>query len=124
MAAGAYPTNDGRIVDLHAGFPHNTRALLELLDVPEEHDAVTAAVARRSDLELQDAIANAGLCGAMVREAAEWDTSAPGIALAARPFVDLKTRSGRDTLRRLIDARPTCFCRAVVAAHSNGSASA
>ena len=88
-AAGFYPTKDGRIVYLHAGFPHNTAALLTLLDVADSRDAVTAAVARRTGLELENAIANAGLCGAMVRDAAEWDTSAPGLALAARPVVDV-----------------------------------
>jgi crotonobetainyl-CoA:carnitine CoA-transferase CaiB-like acyl-CoA transferase len=88
-AAGFYPTRDGRIVYLHAGFPHNTSGLLALLDVADERAAVTAAVARHNGAELEAAIARAGLCGAMVRDAAEWDASLPGIALAARGVVDI-----------------------------------
>jgi crotonobetainyl-CoA:carnitine CoA-transferase CaiB-like acyl-CoA transferase len=87
--AGFYPARDGRIVYLHAGFPHNTRGLLALLDVADDRDAVAAAVARRTGIELEDAIADAGLCGAMVREASEWDACEAGIALAARPVVDV-----------------------------------
>ncbi|HEY6599461.1 MAG TPA: CoA transferase, partial [Pseudomonadales bacterium] len=87
--AGFYPARDGRIVYLHAGFPHNTRGLLKLLGVADDRAAVAAAVARRDGTELEDAIAHAGLCGAMVRDAHEWDTSRAGIALAARDVVDI-----------------------------------
>jgi crotonobetainyl-CoA:carnitine CoA-transferase CaiB-like acyl-CoA transferase len=88
-AAGFHPTLDGRMVYLHAGFPHNTRGLLELLGVADERAAVRAAVASRTGQELEDAIARAGLCGALVRDADEWDASDAGVALAARPVVDV-----------------------------------
>lgn len=87
--AGFHASRDGRIVYLHAGFPHNTRGLLELLEVPPDREAVVAAVARRDARELEDAIATAGLCGAMLRSADEWDASEPGIELAARPVVEI-----------------------------------
>ena len=87
--AGFHPTLDGRMVYLHAGFPHNTRGLLELLGVADERAAVQAAVASRTGRELEDAIARAGLCGGLVRDAREWDASDAGIALAARPVVDV-----------------------------------
>jgi crotonobetainyl-CoA:carnitine CoA-transferase CaiB-like acyl-CoA transferase len=87
--AGFYPAKDGRTVYLHAGFPHNTRGLLELLGVADDRAQVAAAVARRTASELENAIAAAGLCGAMVRTPAEWDASAPGLLLASRPVVDV-----------------------------------
>ncbi len=88
-AAGFYPTQDGRCVYLHAGFPHNTQGLLRLLNVADDRDAVAATVAARTGRDLEDVIAAAGLCGAMVRTADEWDASDAGIALAARPVVDV-----------------------------------
>jgi crotonobetainyl-CoA:carnitine CoA-transferase CaiB-like acyl-CoA transferase len=87
--AGFHPTRDGRIVYLHAGFPHNTQGLLELLGVDARREAVVAAVARRDARELEDAIGTAGLCGAMVRTASEWDASDAGRTLAARDVVEI-----------------------------------
>ena len=87
--AGFHPTRDGRVVYLHAGFPHNTRGLLQLLGVDDRHDAVVAAVARRDARELEDAIGAAGLCGAMVRPAHEWDASDAGRLLATRDVVEV-----------------------------------
>jgi crotonobetainyl-CoA:carnitine CoA-transferase CaiB-like acyl-CoA transferase len=87
--AGFHPTRDGRIVYLHAGFPHNTRGLLDLLAVDERRGAVVAAVARRDGRELEDAIGAAGLCGALVRDASEWDATDAGRVLAARPVVEV-----------------------------------
>jgi len=87
--AGFHTTRDGRTVYLHAGFPHNTRGLLDLLGVDERRDAVVAAVARRDARELEDAIGAAGLCGAMVRTPSEWDACDAGRTLAARPVVEI-----------------------------------
>lgn len=99
-AAGFYPTADDRIIYMHSGFPHNTQGLLTLLGVADDRAAVAAAVANRSAGELEDAIAAAGLCGAMLRSASAWDASAAGHALAAQPVVDV---------RRIGDGRPRPF---------------
>jgi crotonobetainyl-CoA:carnitine CoA-transferase CaiB-like acyl-CoA transferase len=88
-AAGFYTAKDGRSVYLHSGFPHNTAGLLKLLDVPDDRDAVTRAVAGWDGQALEGAIAEAGLCGAMARPAAEWDASDAGRRLAERPVVDV-----------------------------------
>lgn len=88
-AAGFMRSGDGRWVYLHAGFAHNTRGLLELLGVADERRAVAAAVSARYGTELEDAIADAGLCGGMVRSPAEWDASAAGRLLATRPVVEI-----------------------------------
>ena len=88
-AAGFHRTSDGRWVYLHPGFPHNTQGLLRLLDVSDERDAVRQAVAAWTGAGLEEAIGAAGLCGAMVRSAAQWDASVPGRMLAARPVVEI-----------------------------------
>ena len=88
-AAGFMRAADGRWVYLHPGFPHNTEGLLRLLGVPDDRDRVQAAVAARSGQELEDAIASAGLCGAMVRTPEEWDASPAGALLASRPVVEV-----------------------------------
>jgi crotonobetainyl-CoA:carnitine CoA-transferase CaiB-like acyl-CoA transferase len=88
-AAGFYPAQDGRILYLHAGFAHNTQGLLALLGVEDDRAKVTAAVAARPALEFEAAIAAAGLCGAMVRTAAEWNESLAGRLLAGVPVVEV-----------------------------------
>jgi crotonobetainyl-CoA:carnitine CoA-transferase CaiB-like acyl-CoA transferase len=88
-AAGFYPTKDQRWVYLHSGFPHNTAGLLDLLGVEDDGPAVSGAIAGWEAQDLEDAIARAGLCGAMVRSAQEWDASPAGRLLAARPVVEL-----------------------------------
>ena len=87
--AGFHRTADGRIVYLHAGFPHNTQSLLRLLDCPDDREAVRTKVGAWNARALEDAVASAGLCGAMVRTPEEWDSSEPGRLLATRPVVDI-----------------------------------
>lgn len=88
-AAGFYPTSDKRWIYLHSGFPHNTRGLLDLLGVADDRRAVGRAIRRWKAEDLENAIAAAGLCGAMARSAAEWDSSSTGQALASRPVVEI-----------------------------------
>jgi len=88
-AAGFYPTRDDRWVYLHSGFPHNTAGLLKLLAVKDDRKAVARAVRRWRGFELEEAIGQAGLCGAMVRSADEWDSSPAGSLLASRPVVEI-----------------------------------
>jgi crotonobetainyl-CoA:carnitine CoA-transferase CaiB-like acyl-CoA transferase len=88
-AAGFYPAGDDRWVYLHAGFPHNTAGLLKLLGVKDDRKAVARAIRRRTALALEEEIAEAGLCGAMVRSAGEWDDSMAGRQLASRPVVEI-----------------------------------
>jgi len=88
-AAGFFPSADDRYVYLHPGFPHNTRGILNLLGTADDKDAVAAAVAELRGDELEEALGSAGLCGAMVRTASEWDSSAAGAALNVRPVVEI-----------------------------------
>ena len=88
-AAGFYPAKKDRWVYLHSGFPHNTQGLLDLLGVKDDRRAVARAIRRRHAIDLENEIADAGLCGAMVRSAAEWDASSAGRLLGNRPVVEV-----------------------------------
>ena len=88
-AAGFYPAGDDRWVYLHSGFPHNTAGLLKLLGVRDDRRAVARALRRQPAAAWEEKIADAGLCGAMVRTADEWDASAAGRQLASRPVVEI-----------------------------------
>jgi len=88
-----YPTADGRWVHLHGGFPHLRDGTLRLLDADDDAAALAAAVSRWEALELEEALAEGGLCGAMVRSREEWDAHPQAAALADRPVVEV-TRIG------------------------------
>jgi crotonobetainyl-CoA:carnitine CoA-transferase CaiB-like acyl-CoA transferase len=87
--AGFAPTRDGRHVFLHPSFPPSGDKLRALLGVPAEREAAHAAVMKWDAMDLENAIAEAGLCGAMVRTPEEWDASDQGRILAARPVVEV-----------------------------------
>jgi crotonobetainyl-CoA:carnitine CoA-transferase CaiB-like acyl-CoA transferase len=86
---GFTPTRDDRHVFLHPSFPPSKAKLLALLGHPEDRDAVLRVAASWNALDLEDAIAAAGVCGAMARTPQEWDTSEQGRILAARPVVEV-----------------------------------
>ncbi|MEX2327249.1 MAG: CoA transferase, partial [Pseudomonadales bacterium] len=84
-----HPTKDGRYFLPHMGMPHLAQRVLGVLGCEYELDAVVAAVANWNALELEDAIAEARGCGAMVRNAQEWASHPHGKALAAKPVVEI-----------------------------------
>ncbi|RYF98747.1 MAG: hypothetical protein EON94_12575, partial [Caulobacteraceae bacterium] len=88
-AMGFFSTKDGRSVFLHPSFPASAAKLHELLGSPVDTAAVAATVSTWNALDLENAIAEAGVCGAMVRTPEEWDGSEQGQVLAARPVVEV-----------------------------------
>jgi crotonobetainyl-CoA:carnitine CoA-transferase CaiB-like acyl-CoA transferase len=88
-ANGFMPTRDGRVVFLHPSFPTSVPRMMRLLGCPDEREAILATVARWDAPDLENAIAEAGVCGAMVRSPEEWDASEQGRAMAARPVVEV-----------------------------------
>jgi crotonobetainyl-CoA:carnitine CoA-transferase CaiB-like acyl-CoA transferase len=93
-----YRAGDGGWVHLHGGFPHLHAGTLQLLRCADGAAAIAAAVAGWQAQALEDALAEHGLCGARLRDAAEWRAHPQGAALAGLPLVEL-IRSG--------DAPPT-----------------
>ncbi len=82
-------TKDGRYLLPHMGLAHLARKIMDILDCEYELDSVVRAVARWDALELENAIAEVGACGAMVRTEEEWQGHAQGQILAARPVIEI-----------------------------------
>ncbi len=94
---GLYPTADDRWIHLHGGFDHLADGLMELLGCDNSAEAVTKAVGTWVGTDLEDAVAEAGLCAVLARTKSEWAEHPQGQALA-----DL----GAVTIRRIGDAPP------------------
>ena len=88
-AMGFFPTKDGRHVFLHPSFPDSAAKLHQLMGSPADTAAVAAEALKWNALDLENAIADAGVCGAMVRTPEEWDASEQGRILAGRPVVEI-----------------------------------
>jgi crotonobetainyl-CoA:carnitine CoA-transferase CaiB-like acyl-CoA transferase len=88
-AMGFFPARDGRFVYLHPSFPASAAKLHALMGSPADKEAVAAAVLGWNAMDLENAIAEAGICGAMARTPQEWDASEQGRTLAARPVVEV-----------------------------------
>ena len=99
-----YLTGDGRWIHLHGGFPHLADGLLHLLGLGpesvEDRSAIAAAVQRWDGAALEDAIAAAGLCGALVRSSAEWRRHPQGAHLATLPAVTVERIGAGDAAPR------------------------
>jgi len=95
--AGFYATGDGRHFQLHTNFPHHLDGVLRLLGVPAERAAVAAAIRSWRGQELEDALAAAGLCAALVRTPGEWRAHPQAAAVAGLSVLEI---------RRIGDAPP------------------
>ena len=84
-----YRARDGWLL-LHGSFPHSQKRLLALLECERDRTAVAKAVERWDAQELEDRIADEGLCGARVRSAAEWALHPQGRALADCSLVEVQ----------------------------------
>ncbi len=117
-----YPTRDGRFIMLNGGYPLLRDGLLELLRSADSASAVARAVAEWDAEELENAIADRGLCGVMVRSAAEWRAHPQGAAIAKLPAVEI-TRIGEapkgpfPAIRSARDARPLSGIRVLDLTH-------
>ena len=95
-----HPTRDGRYFLPHMGLPHLAERILDILKCDYELESVQRALLGWDALELEDAVAAAGGCGAMVRSAEEWAAHPHGQALAARPVIEIE---------KIGDAPPQAF---------------
>ncbi len=88
-ADGFFPTRDGRYIYLHPSFPESGRRLHTLMGSPADREAAARAALTWTAADLEAAIAERGLCGAMVRTPDEWDESDQGRILRARAPVEV-----------------------------------
>ena len=90
---GHYATGDGRHVFLHCNFRHHRDGILDITGVPvarPDKEALAEAIRGWEARALEDAAAEAGLCGTMVRTIGEWEGHAHRGALAALPPVSIE----------------------------------
>ncbi|MFN4090665.1 MAG: CoA transferase, partial [Alphaproteobacteria bacterium] len=84
--AGFYRAGDGRWIQLHTNFPHHRDGVLRLLGCADDRTAVARAIEGWEAATLEDALAEAQMCAAMVRSPEEWRTHPQGRAVAAEPL--------------------------------------
>jgi crotonobetainyl-CoA:carnitine CoA-transferase CaiB-like acyl-CoA transferase len=88
--AGHYPTRDGRIMFLHTNHPHHRDGALRIAGAKEAtREALAAAVATWDGLAIEQAIADGGCVGGLVRSRDEWNAHPHGVAVARLPLIDL-----------------------------------
>ena len=87
---GFYQAGDGRWVHLHGAFPDLAAGTLAVLDCEASAESIRAAVSQWEGLALEDALAEAGMCGAMARTREEWVAHPQGEALKSVPPVSIK----------------------------------
>jgi len=86
---GLYGAKDGRWIHLHGGFPHFHQGVLDLLHCQATADDIATAVREWDAFALEEALATAGQCGAVVRSAEEWAIHPQGQACKQLDHVEI-----------------------------------
>lgn len=84
--AGDYATRDGWI-RLHTNYSYHRDAVLRVLDVACEREAVRDAVARADGEALEAAVVAEGGCAALMRSPAQWAAHPAGRAVASEALI-------------------------------------
>jgi crotonobetainyl-CoA:carnitine CoA-transferase CaiB-like acyl-CoA transferase len=87
--SGFYKARDGRWIQLHCNFPHHREGVLNLLHCNNERESVARAVAFWDAFELEERLANAGMCCAVMRTLAEWQAHPQAQAVASLPVFEV-----------------------------------
>ncbi|MDH4076129.1 MAG: CoA transferase [Acidimicrobiia bacterium] len=87
--SGLYRCRGGRAVQLHANFPHHAAGVAARLGVPEEREAVAAAISRWDAFELERALIADGMIGAAYRTLGEWAAHPHAAATAELPLIEV-----------------------------------
>jgi len=93
--SGDYRGNDGWI-KLHANAPHHRAAILEVLGVSGDHEAVSRGAVAWSAQDLETAVVSAGGAAAAMRTVAQWREHPQGQLVAKEPLVSLERTSKTD----------------------------
>jgi len=88
---GYFETRDGRWIQLHANFAHHLHGILRVLGCGESRDDVARAIRTHWDgAALDEALAEAGLCAALVRTPREWAALDQAQAVAGLPLFEIE----------------------------------
>ena len=91
-----YQAGDGRWIFLQRLFRHHVERQLAVLGCPDEDAAIARAVAGWPAADLEEAIAAAGACAALVRTRDEWAAHEQGHAVAALPLLSITATGDSD----------------------------
>lgn len=87
---GFFETGDGRWIQLHANFPHHLRGILDVLGCGAQRVDVAAAIRTWDGTALDTALAEAGLCAALIRTPDEWAAHGQAHAIASLPLFEIE----------------------------------
>ncbi|WCM19102.1 CoA transferase [Paraburkholderia bryophila] len=87
---GFYETRDGRWIQLHTNFPHHLQGVLTVLGCENSPAAVAAAIREWDGATLDQTLADAGLCAALIRTPEEWATLDQAQAIASLPLFEIE----------------------------------
>lgn len=86
---GMYQCSGGEWIYLQGQLEHLHLGILRLLGCEDSAESVREAVAAWDAFELEDALAERGLCGAVARTPEAWQTHPQGALLASKPLVEI-----------------------------------
>src|SRR5579863_1534385 len=87
---GFYETRDGRWIQLHTNFEHHRDGVLKVLGCANDRDAVVDAIRGWSGPVLDQTLADAGLCAALIRTPREWAALEQAAAIANLPIFQIE----------------------------------
>ncbi|MFM0028737.1 CoA transferase [Paraburkholderia madseniana] len=87
---GFYATRDGRWIQLHTNFPHHLEGVLKVLGCANDRAAVAEAIRGWDGAMLDQTLADAGLCAALIRTPDEWATLDQAKAIAGLPLFEIE----------------------------------
>ncbi|WP_323121045.1 CoA transferase [Burkholderia alba] len=87
---GFYETRDHRWIQLHANFPHHLQGILDVLGSGGEPAQVAAAIRGWDGAALDAALAEAGMCAALIRSPREWGELEQARALEHMPLLEIE----------------------------------
>jgi len=109
-----YRTGDGRWIFLHGGYPKLRDGILDILNVPNNRSRIADAVMTWNAEYLESTLADAGLCGAVVRTFEEWQAHPQGRAVSAEPLIRLTKVSDSAPRSRRYGTEQTLRCLRVL----------
>lgn len=88
--SGFYQAGDHRWIQLHTNFAHHRDGVLKLLGCADDRAQVAAAIRDWRAADLDAALADAGMCAALVRTPQEWHAHEQARAIAALPLIEIE----------------------------------
>ncbi|WP_394780347.1 CoA transferase, partial [Undibacterium sp.] len=86
---GYFQAGDGRWLQLHTNFLHHRDGVLQVLQCENSHSAVATAICNWNAAELDERLAQQGMCAALIRSPQEWQAHPQAAAIAGLPLLEI-----------------------------------